>query len=417
MYKPKRIKKKEGLTMKTLSTLLVFAFVVFALTLASTKTAEAATAINTPIVNTATVNYNVGVTPLLVESGNDTIGGNSTTGLGAGTATQFLVDNLVNLTVVNTLSSTVLIGDTTQQVLAFSVTNNGNGPQRYIFTATAGVNGVDDIFDMDTVQVYVDDALGGGVVGTYDAGIDDLWVDASSGPASGVIAAGATAYVYILADASPTSPVAPADATTSIYWLNAQTVDDAALIALVEDTDGDDETTGEEAVFADLDGPNDAVQDGIHSAFGTYTASSVILNVTKSVSTIWDPYNAGTNPLAIPGSLAQYTITIANTGSGTANLTTIVDALDANLLFNPDHATSLSPTVPTNALGDAYHITIAGSTRAVATTDQWVTSASFGGGSTTLDMTVILPIEGLYLTTGELGGGETLTVTFVAEVL
>jgi hypothetical protein len=46
--------------------------------------------------------------------------------------------------------------------------------------------------------------------------------------------------------------------------------------------------------------------------------------VMKSVTTLQDRYNGTTNPKAIPGATAIYTITVTNTGSGTADTDSLV---------------------------------------------------------------------------------------------
>ena len=48
-----------------------------------------------------------------------------------------------------------------------------------------------------------------------------------------------------------------------------------------------------------------------------------IITLDKSVLTIYDPYNGASNPKAIPGSVLEYTITAANSGSAPADNNTI----------------------------------------------------------------------------------------------
>lgn len=62
---------------------------------------------------------------------------------------------------------------------------------------------------------------------------------------------------------------------------------------------------------------NDAVTD-------TITAVVLpILVVTKDVSTIWDPFNLTVNPLAIPGSVVEYSIKVVNQGAGAVDTDTL----------------------------------------------------------------------------------------------
>lgn len=421
--------RKEGFTMKTLRTLMAFAFVATLLMLAA-ATESQAVAMGTPVTNKATVNYDVatvGQTP--IES---SPAGNTTPGVGSGTDTQFFVDNIVIVTVANAGNANVTVGDATDRVLTFTITNGGNADQRYILSATAGTNGADDVFDMNNVRIFVDTA--GNVTGTYEPGIDTLWTQADDGEGdgtgAGVVTATGVMFAYIVADANPTNPVAPVNTETAIYWLNAQTADDAATTALGEDTDGDDQTDPyvEEARFADVAGPlaADTLNDGEHSAVGTYTVASAALTVQKTVVTIRDPYDLNVNPIAIPGAYVQYTIVVTNGSATPAELTTITDVLNASVQIDPDHNTSLG--APASVAGDSVHIVITNSTRAA--TDFYLTADNGDGdadgaghsdptsvgGTLTLTMTDFMPIEAGYATAGELLNTESVTITFVTIV-
>jgi uncharacterized repeat protein (TIGR01451 family) len=65
----------------------------------------------------------------------------------------------------------------------------------------------------------------------------------------------------------------------------------------------------------------------------TVSAPQPGLTIAKSVQVHSDPFNAGSNPKAIPGALMTYTITVLNTGSGPVDsgTTVITDPI-------PDHA-------------------------------------------------------------------------------
>ena len=421
--------RKEGFTMKTLRTLMAFAFVATLLTLVSATSASAVD-MGTPVTNQAVVNYDVATVAQTPIESSPT--GNSTPG--AGVDTQFFVDNIVIVTVTNTGNANVTIGSATEEVLTFRIDNGGNADQRYILSAINGTNGADDIFDMSNVKVYVDAA--GFTAGAYDPGDDTEWALASDGEGdgtgAGVVAAGGSMFAYIVADTTATNPGSPADGTTAIYWLNAQTADDAQTTALVEDTDGDDQTDPyvEEARFADVAGAIDAAEDGEHSAVGTYTVASAALTVQKTVTTIWDPYDLAVFPIAIPGALVQYEIVVTNNSATPAELTTIVDVLNANVQIDSDHNTS--PGNPASGFaGNSVHIVITGSSRAAGTNfyatadngDFDVDGAGHSdptsvGGTLTLNMGTLMPVDvpNGYNTAGDLLNGETVTITFVAIV-
>jgi len=57
------------------------------------------------------------------------------------------------------------------------------------------------------------------------------------------------------------------------------------------------------------------------------------LSVSKSSAVISDPFNGTTNPLAIPGAVVEYTITISNAAStATATSVAITDSLNAEIV-------------------------------------------------------------------------------------
>jgi uncharacterized repeat protein (TIGR01451 family) len=85
---------------------------------------------------------------------------------------------------------------------------------------------------------------------------------------------------------------------------------------------------------------------------GIMVANLPILTHQKTVLVLSDPVNGTTNPKNIPGAVNQYTLTIQNTGSGTANSLTIADLISTNSeLFTGNFLTGTgtgSPFVFTN---------------------------------------------------------------------
>ena len=171
-----------------------------------------------------------------------------------------------------------------------------------------------------------------------------------------------------------------------------------------------------------------------NSANATLTVNSgVALNFAKSLRTVCDPQNFAGNgttifPKAIPGAYVQYTLTISN-GAGavnSANLTTIIDALDPNLSFDVDLRTGTPTTCatspPENAGGRGFVLTCMGGTRN-CTTPIYFASASgddamgISGSSITLTFgdspgaPKALPTETGY-GPGELEPGESITIRF-----
>ena len=164
-------------------------------------------------------------------------------------------------------------------------------------------------------------------------------------------------------------------------------------------------------------------QDVLYSPFPS-------LSVQKTVTLICDPVNGTTNPKNIPGSISRYTVTIANTGLATANLSTVSDALinfltfDPNLVVGASAATCLSapPGVPQSAAGRGFNINVTGSTRAgypkFLTNAADADGATFASPNVTIDYATALPaVAGVGgYTAGELKGGESVIVYFNVTV-
>ncbi len=278
-------------------------------------TAQAAgTASGVSISNTASVVYSVGsVTQPAISTGP--------------TAT-FMVDNKVNLTVTRLADATVIPGST-DRVLVFSVTNNGNTAQSY---ALSVVSRATDSFDMGNIRIYrdVDNS------GTLDGG-DTLY----AGPASfGDLASDATYTVLVVAD----TPAGRTNGETAVQDLVAATWDAGGGLVTAQTTTA---TAGVDVVFADIAGSatGDIARDGRHSAFGTYTVAAASISILKTAATYSDPFNGTTNPKAIPGAAITYTITVSNAAGGQdATNVTITDTLPGNVTFKPQFDDGVAPS-------------------------------------------------------------------------
>lgn len=281
----------------------------------------AGTASGTSIANLATLSYTVGgvtQTPI----------GSSATGntVGAGTATTFLVDNKVNVTVTegNTTFTTVVPGQLAA-VTTFTVTNAGNTAQDFALTAAdvaaaQTLFGLTDNFVVTNIKVFVD----ANANGTYEPATDTAtFIDE--------LAANGTKTVFVVSDI----PVAQVNNDAALVSLTATTHDAGAagLGALTVDLLVAN-TAGVDVVFADAAGSDEVVRDGKHSARDAYKVVSAIISVAKTATPICDPFNGATNPKNIPGAAVQYAITIANTGAADATLSQVTDGLNAALAFD-----------------------------------------------------------------------------------
>ena len=290
--------------------------------LCSHQALAAGTAAGVTISNQARVDYEVATVPqefiLSDPNGNSVSGGAS----GAQT-TDFLVDNRVDFTLVETglIGATPVNPGQADAVTTFLLTNTGNETQDYDLAAANLPNGTDvngniDTDDMSNLRTFADTNGSG----DFNAG-DLAFVDE--------LAADASILVFIVADASTSL----ADGDVGNVELTATTHDSGTVGTLdpltTDDAGIPDSATTVEVVFAD-DGAG-SVGDGLETARDGYIVSSAALTITKTSQVISDPFNLGVNPKAIPGATVEYTITVQNNGAVDADQVSITDVLDANL--------------------------------------------------------------------------------------
>ena len=298
----------------------VSAFVAGILALGVAQNASAVgTASGTNVDNVATVNFQVGgVTQTEIES---SPAGNSTPGAGNGTATSFVVDNVVDLTVVETGNGATDVNPgQTGAITAFTVTNTGNTAQDYQLlpqnTAPGTVfDGNTDNAQINNPQAFVDSNGNG----TYEAGVDTAtFIDS--------LAADASVTVFFVADV----PIGALNGDSANVRLTVTTADAGSGGATVTtETAGADTPGTVDVVFGDAG--NDGVEDDVDG----YLVSSAQLAIAKSSTVISDPFNGTTDPKAIPGATMEYAITLTNTGSTDATNIRITDVIDSNLTFLP----------------------------------------------------------------------------------
>ena len=307
--------------------------------------------------NTATIGYSVGGNPQTSIQSSPT--GNST---GAGEATEFVEDRLINFSVAQQDGISILVTPSaTLRVQTYLVTNDGNDTQDFIFSALNNGNGTNDPhggvvdnFDVVSPQVFVETANAG-----FDFA-DDTAIFADQ------IAPTGTVTVYIVSTIPDGTVVSSGD--LAVMTLVAQVADGSAAsaddavaanagVAIMNDDNGQLGVAGTynngattTVVPAASDIPDDAatVQDVFNEPAGTsdsagnvgvvkigqtsdnssYTVQTATLTVTKTALTHFDPVNANSNPKAIPDATVRYTITIENAAGGAdAVLTDVSDVL------------------------------------------------------------------------------------------
>jgi uncharacterized repeat protein (TIGR01451 family) len=368
----------------------------------------------TVISNTATLTFSVtGVVQPTVGSSPT---GNSS---GAGTATTFVVDKKVNLTVTTTDSSFVSVAPgSTAQVLTFSVTNTGNDVQDFALSSSQRANGTTlfggtDNFDATACSQFVESGATAGYQAAQDTAtyIDELAADASK-----------TVYVVC------SIPATQVNGDVAVVTLQAQARiggTAGSLGGTLTATSGAN-TAGVDIVFADGAGSDDAANDALYSSRDAYKVLSSVLTVTKTVSLVCDPVDGTTNPKNIPGAIVRYAVTVANAGSAAASgiLTTVQDVLNANLTFDANQVTgaggaagcSSASGTPLSGAGKGFELSLTGTTRPGTYPKFFTTAADSDGmdlsGSTiTANFATAMPVEGSYAA-GELKPGESVILNY-----
>lgn len=285
----------------------------------------------TAVLNQAQVQYEVGgVSQAPVLSDDDGDPGNGFN------ATEFLVDRKLDVLVAersaayNSASTPTVAPGASGNVLAWTVTNEGNQVQDFVLSASpSGFDpfGGSDNFDATAVGVFVD-ANGNG---TYEPGVD-------TGTYIDELDILETVTVFFVADV----PLGRADGDIAAYVLEAQVAEGGGPGAqgaaiTTDDRSTADTTLGVEDVFADGENANhagDGDRDGIHSAEDALRVSAAVLSVVKSSTVVSDPFTCpggvcppGELPKAIPGAIVEYVVTITNAAGG-AQATNVIIADD-----------------------------------------------------------------------------------------
>lgn len=280
--------------------------------LVAQPTNAAGTAAGDTITNLATIDYEVNNIPQTPIESSPT--GNSTPGVGNGTATSFVVDNRVDLTLVE-------VGGALQQVspgqpaavATFSLTNTGNETQGYALTAAnlatgTTVFGGADTIDANNVRAFADTDGSG----TFTAG-DLQFVDS--------LAPDANILVFAVVDI----PIGATNVDFTHVSLQAATANAGTSGATLTAQTTGGNTVGVDVVFAD------AGNDGLELAQDGFQVVSAALTVSKAEVLVSDPINGTTNPLHIPGAVIEYTITIVNSGTAAATNVSVSDVVNGSL--------------------------------------------------------------------------------------
>ncbi|MBT8118505.1 MAG: DUF11 domain-containing protein [Gammaproteobacteria bacterium] len=399
------------------------------------------------ISNQATLNYDVGgAAQVLIESG--TGAGNSTPGAGNGTTTDFIEDRLINFDIVRLGATGDAVPSGTLQPVTFNLTNNGNAAQGFLLKGLNNADGTadpwggtNDEFDATLVQTFVENGL--------QAGYQSSGANQDTAAHVASLASGANVDVYVVSTMplNDTGGNPLVNGNVAVMTLVAQAAIDGstgiAADAIVTDDNQHfspggtgftnatadvtagvagpvtpDDPTNEEVVFGEAAGTQDGtgaadiVSNGQHSDDSSYTIVTAALNVTKASVALWDPVNLEVNPKSFPGAYVRYTITIENTGTVAADLTTLSDTLAAALDLDADFGDGTAANNPTSAVGDSFEVTHVDNAVTNYCTGSTVDADGCGyvgspGGVITVDINAVMGA-----TDAQLAAGESLTITF-----
>ncbi|MGA1798298.1 hypothetical protein VH567_05905 [Sphingomonas sp. 4RDLI-65] len=289
-------------------------------TMAGTASAQtpgpAGTAAGTTITNTAQASYTV----------------NGVQQSATSNAATFVVDRKVNLTVVPaTQNNTQVAIGQPNAVVAFQVTNNTNGTQDFLLSASqTPIQNLftGDNFDVTNIRIFVDSNGNG----TYDVGVDTATYISELG-------ADQVATVFIVGDV-PNQQTAALAGITLIAQVAAGgngAVQGAALSPSILANDDN----AVDIVFADNDSDGlglDIANNGQGRASLGYeiTTRNVALTVTKYSTVISDPVSGIVLPKAIPGATVQYCLVVNNaTLLVSAENVNLTDTIPANTTYQP----------------------------------------------------------------------------------
>jgi uncharacterized repeat protein (TIGR01451 family) len=294
--------------MKTTKQLLgaVSAFALVAMT--SAPALAQGTSAGTTISNTVNVTYNVNGITQNAETDTD----------------EFTVDQRVNVTVSYVGPATSVTPGSTNQAIAFDVTNLSNSTVDLELTAALNAGAAANI---SNIRIFRDtngdrelDAteLGAGPI-TY---LDEV----------GSSATGVTTAVIVLADFGLNA--VNGDQFDIALTANAHAAGGAGVLGaeLVESATN---TAGIDTVLFDGQGATDGVRDGAFSAVGSYTVAGAVIDVAKASRVISDTVNGTNNPKAIPGATVEYCITVSNaSGAATATDVDVLDDLPFDVTYD-----------------------------------------------------------------------------------
>jgi uncharacterized repeat protein (TIGR01451 family) len=286
--------------------------------LPATSAYAAGTPAGTNIENTATATYaGPDGAPLSVDSNTVTL----------------RVDELLDVSVASAETGEVgAAPGATNQVLRFTLTNGGNGPEAFLLSAVANAGG--DDFDPVLTSLVLDTNGNG----AYDAGVDTVYAAGANDP---VLQPDTSLTVFVLS----TIPAAATNGQRGQIDLHAEAV------------------TGTGAPGTSFAGQGEGGGDAVVGATGAestddgiYRVNAATVALTKAAS-VAGPFG-GTG--AIPGAVITYTLTATVSGAGTVNNVAVADPIPAGTTYRPGTLTLEGAALTDAADADAGRFTGSG---------------------------------------------------------
>ena len=284
------------------------------MSLSTMAVSAAGTDYNVEVKNSATLSFEVG------NIAQDTVTSNEDV---------FKVDRKVDVLVAASDTANIVVvpktnTDSDTKPLTFTVTNESNGRQDYILSASNLATGADtkDSGETDSVDFTTDLKIC--VDNTCSAG------DISNTNIQ--FAEGESKTYYVFADIPNTA----ANGDRASIALTATAVDDDTTTVMTDDKDNADNKTAVDVVFAEGagDASGDAQYDGKHSALSAYEVATATIGLTKNSCVVTDGVTADDSKAKrIPGATVRYTIDIDNSGSADTESATLTDTLQDDLTF------------------------------------------------------------------------------------
>ncbi len=304
----------------------------------------------------------------------------------ASNAVQTFVDELLDVVVISIDSGPIGVASPTAGAVSqFTVTNTGNGAERFRLAVDDGVTG--DDFDPSLVQIhYESNAVPGLQTGV---GGDTVYVAGGNEP---LLAEDELLTVYVEA-AIPGSQSQNAEGALTLRAVavtvfdNAGTDDPADAGFPAPGTAypgaGDPDETGTGNVTAVVGATHDPL-DLLLVDEGRYRVSAAVVAISKTATAISDPFGGAT---LVPGSVVSYRIEVNVSGSGTAENLAVSDVIPAELEYRPG-TLSVSALPPGEEADDDF-------------TPTGTDNTGFNVGTQTINVSL-----------GSLAGGATVIVTF-----